>query len=336
MSDKGWIDARDCDRRALRNMLGSFMTGVTVVATRDEDGRPCAFTANSFTSVSLDPPLVLVCLAKAAASAGVFSRAERFSINILGDGQREVSAAFASPGPAKEAALRMLTPADPPVLEGSLANIVCGRRDIVDAGDHIILIGAVTGFKDMSGQPLGYFRGGYVGCDSATPAVPMHVGGLLEHEGRIVLCRRAGAAHWELPGAPLQAGEQHSAVIGDVFAGLGIGAGPAFLYSVFQEEGAHTMMVFSMEADAGFACGARDDGTLTASFGVEDEPWKLVRGAMVQGMLQRFFRERAAGCFGIYCDTADGGRVTQIGSAPRHWTEWHPEGPSPASMAACG
>lgn len=331
MAHDGWVDAQSCDRRVFRDMLGSFMTGVTVVAARDEHGAASAFTANSFTSVSLDPPLILVCLAKAAASAGVFSRAERFSVNILGDGQRDLSAAFASRSAAKEAALNRLTPANPPVLDGSLANMVCERRQVVDAGDHLILIGGVTEFRTGAGQPLGYFHGGYVGFGLAVQtleqlAVPLRVGGLLEQDGRVVLCRRAGAAHWEVPSAPLKTGEQHSALIGKLFARLGIAASPSFLYSVFQEEGeAHTTMVFTTEATAGISCGVLEDGTQTATFGVEDEPWNLVRGAMMQGMLQRFFRERAAGCFGIYYDTADGGRVAPLGSRPQPWAEWQPE-----------
>lgn len=342
MPDSDWVDALSCDRRLFRDMLGSFMTGVTVVAARDVDGSPCAFTANSFTSVSLDPPLILVCIAKSAASADTFSRIERFSVNILGDWQRDLSTAFASRSPAKDAALMTLTAASPPVLDGSLANMVCTRRQVVDAGDHIILIGGVGEFRTTVGQPLGFFRGGYVGFGLAMRsleqlAVPLHVGGLLEHDGRVVLCRRAGASHWQVPSAPLQVGEQHSMLIGKVFDRLGITARPSFPYSVFQEEGeSHTTMIFSTEAVGDFDCGVLEDGTETASFGVEDEPWSLVRGAMMQGMVQRFFRERAAGCFGIYCDTADGGLVAPIGSKPRHWTEWRPEGTDPLSTAVCG
>lgn len=331
MSDAGWVDAQNCDRRIFRDMLGSFMTGVTVVATRDEDGIPSAFTANSFTSVSLDPPLILVCLAKSAASLDVFTQAERFSVSILGEWQRDLSAAFASRSPAKAAALSALTPATPPLLEGSLANIVCTRSQLVDAGDHIILIGRVTEFRTVAGQPLGYFRGAYVGFGLAIRsleqlAVPLRIGGLLDHDGRVVLCRRAGAMHWEVPSIPLRSGEQHSDLIATIFARLGISASSSFLYSIFQEEfDSHTTMVFTAEALAGFECGYLDGGIETASFGVDDEPWTLVKGWMMQGMLQRFFRERAAGCFGIYCDTPDGGRVAGIGGKPRHWTEWHPE-----------
>lgn len=163
-----WVNAESCDRRVLRDMLGSFMTGVTVVAARNEDGAPSALTANSFTSVSLDPPLILVCLAKSSRSAGVFSRAERFSVNILGGWQRDLSAAFASRSHAKDVALEALTPGSPPTVDGSLATIACTQHQVVDAGDHIILIGGVTEFTSKAGEPLGYFRGAYFGFDPAT------------------------------------------------------------------------------------------------------------------------------------------------------------------------
>jgi len=84
-----WIDIANCDNRAFRNMLGAFLTGVTVVATRAPSGQIRAFTANSFTSVSLDPPLVLVCLAKTSTSTEIFSNCRTFGISILGDWQRD-------------------------------------------------------------------------------------------------------------------------------------------------------------------------------------------------------------------------------------------------------
>jgi hypothetical protein len=259
-----------------------------------------------------------------------FTLAEQFSINILGEWQREVSIAFASRSSAKLQAMNALTPGVPPLVEGSLANLLCERVNLVDAGDHAILIGGVTSFKAATGQPLGYFRGGYVGFGLAVRslelmATPLLVGGLLEHDGRVVLCRRPGAPKWEVPSLPLRPGQQHSTLIRDVFARLEIRANTSFLYSVFQEEGnAHTTMIFSVEADGPFSCGRLPDGTETASFESGDEPWNLVEGSMTQGMLTRFFREKSAGCFGIYCDTSDGGRVAVITDKPQHWTEWNP------------
>jgi flavin reductase (DIM6/NTAB) family NADH-FMN oxidoreductase RutF len=325
-----WVDAATCDRRLFRDMLGSFMTGVTVVATLDQHGERRAFTANSFTSVSLDPPLILVCLAKSASSLKAFSEAEDYSVNVLGDWQRDLASAFASRGTDKTEALGNLSSNDPPVLDGSLTTLCCSQEQLVEAGDHVILIGRVRSFKAGAGQPLGYFRGGYVAFGLAVQslerlAVPLLIGGLLSEDGRVVLCRRPGASEFEIPVAPLHPGERHSSVIRDLFLRLGIEANPLFPYSVFQEQGQlQTTMVFTVEPMAPVSLGTRPDGTEIAAFGEADEPWKLVKGAMVQGMLTRFFREQAAGTFGLYCDTADGGRVAPIGAGPRHWSEWEP------------
>ena len=327
-----WVATASCDRRVLRDMFGCFMTGVTVVATRDGLGAPAAFTANSFTSVSLDPPLVLVCIARSAPSAELFSKVDRFSINILGDWQRELSTAFASPSPAKQSALAALVPSDPPILDDSLANIICERHELVDAGDHLILIGRVERFRAGHGNPLGFFRGSYVGFGLAArsleqmTAVPLRVGGLLEHDGRVVLQRRVGADHWNVPSAPLKSGKSHSKAIGSLFSGLGITASSSLLYSVFQEEGErHTTMVFLTDAADLNGMTSADPDIEVAAFGAEDEPWTLVRGYMMQGMLHRYFREREAGSFGLYCDTEDGGRVAPIGGTLSRWEDWRPE-----------
>ena len=81
------------DRGAFRKALGTFLTGITVVATLQEDGEPRGFTANSFTSVSLDPPLVLICIAKTASSYPVFTAASHFSVNVLAETQAEIAEA---------------------------------------------------------------------------------------------------------------------------------------------------------------------------------------------------------------------------------------------------
>ena len=85
------------DPRALRDAFGCFMTGVTVVTTLDADGKPLGFTANSFSSVSLDPPLLLVSIANSSGNLGAFVSGKGFAVNILGEGQKEVSGTFARP-----------------------------------------------------------------------------------------------------------------------------------------------------------------------------------------------------------------------------------------------
>ena len=152
------------DPRALRNAFGAFATGVTVVTAIADDGRPIGFTANSFTSVSLDPPLVLICIAKRAGSFDIFRSAGAFAINILQEGQRDISTTFASPRPDKFAGLPCATAkTGSPVLQDCAAWLDCAMHDQVEAGDHVILIGRVVDFAHSSRTPLGYYSGSYLG-----------------------------------------------------------------------------------------------------------------------------------------------------------------------------
>lgn len=151
------------DPRTLRDALGCFGTGVTVVTTLDADGNPIGLTANSFTSVSLDPPLLLVCLAKSAGSLPAFVAAERFAVNVLHTGQQIVSGRFASRQEDRFAATPWERWEDSaPILTGSLASFDCKIHDQVNAGDHVLLIGRVQQVRfEPRRDPLLYFRGRY-------------------------------------------------------------------------------------------------------------------------------------------------------------------------------
>lgn len=132
------------DIAEFRRALGAFVTGVTVVTTIQPDGSPRGFTANSFTSVSLDPPLILVCIAKTASSYAVFSQTKHFAISVLAEDQKAVSGVFASKAADKFSQVawhRRVTGA--PVMEGAAASFDCATHEVIDAGDHIILIGRV-------------------------------------------------------------------------------------------------------------------------------------------------------------------------------------------------
>ena len=151
------------DPRTLRDALGCFATGVTVVTCVAEDGRPAGLTVNSFTSVSLNPPLLLVCLAKQAASAEPLTRADRFAINVLQTGQQPASIRFATRDEDRFGA----TPwsrgeSGAPILEDSLGVFECERYAVYDGGDHHILVGQVVKASfDASLDPLLYVRGRY-------------------------------------------------------------------------------------------------------------------------------------------------------------------------------
>ena len=152
------------DPRTLRDALGCFATGVTVVTCLDDDGEPAGLTVNSFTSVSLDPPLLLVCLHKLAASADGADRRVAFRDQRASD--------RASSPPRSRFSTRVedrfgATPwscgeAGAPILEDSLGVFECERFAVYDGGDHHILVGQVVKASfDASLDPLLYFRGRY-------------------------------------------------------------------------------------------------------------------------------------------------------------------------------
>ena len=158
------------DTAALRQALGCFVTGVTVVTTRGAGGLPHGFTANSFTSVSLDPPLVLVCVGHAAEDSEVYRECEGFAINMLADSQRALSDTFATDLTDRFAGVRWREGSyGSPILEGCVASLECASWRRIEAGDHMILVGRVLTFEDSTGRPLAFFRGSYLslplGCD---------------------------------------------------------------------------------------------------------------------------------------------------------------------------
>jgi len=136
--------------------------GITVTTTLTDAGEPVGFTANSFTSVSLDPALVLVCIAESALGYQAFRTASRFCVNVLADHQREVSNTFASRGAEKFASVAWRSGATgAPVLSDVAAYFDCVPHQWADAGDHGILIGRVVDFQARDAVPLCYHRGRY-------------------------------------------------------------------------------------------------------------------------------------------------------------------------------
>ena len=150
------------DPRALRSAFGSYMTGVTVVTTCTADGTPVGFTASSFTSVSLDPPLLLVCPSKTLSSFEAFAGCSHFAVNVLADGQESIANTFAMRKEDRFAAVaHELNGRGVPLIDGALAQFSCTTDQRVEAGDHLILIGRVDSFAHEGGAGLGYANGCY-------------------------------------------------------------------------------------------------------------------------------------------------------------------------------
>ena len=150
------------DSRPLREALGRFATGVTVITTRTQDGKLEGLTANSFAAVSLDPPLVLWSLKKSAPSLNSFQNAGFFAVNVLAADQKDLSNHFARPHKDKFSDVHATEGhGGCPVLPGCLATFECSTETTVVGGDHIIFIGRVHRATYRSGEPLIFSSGAY-------------------------------------------------------------------------------------------------------------------------------------------------------------------------------
>ncbi|QNN54645.1 flavin reductase [Nocardioides mesophilus] len=147
------------DARDLRRALGQYATGVTVV-TATHRGERFAMTANSFTSVSLNPPLVLWAAAVSSPSLPAFEAADRFAVNVLAADQHHLSRQFSTSGSDKFDGVA-LAGDDPPLLEGTVATFVCRRTERVDAGDHVVFLGEIESYDAPGGEPLVFHSGAY-------------------------------------------------------------------------------------------------------------------------------------------------------------------------------
>jgi 4-hydroxyphenylacetate 3-hydroxylase, reductase component len=150
------------DSRVLRGALGAFATGVTIVTCRDADGQAVGLTVNSFNALSLEPPLVLWSLRMASPSLAAFDAADHFAINVLAEGQVEMSRRFASPVAHKfEEGLWHDSHHKVPLLAGCAAMFECARHSLQSAGDHRLYIGRVLRLQTQPLPPLVYHGGHY-------------------------------------------------------------------------------------------------------------------------------------------------------------------------------
>lgn len=150
------------DQDLFRAVLGRFASGITVITARGADGAPHGMTVSAFSSLSLDPPLVLVCIGKEATMAPMLATAESFAVNILSEGQEALSRRFAGKVDDRFAGVgydegRL----GDPILDEVLAWMQCRIVARHPAGDHVILVGQVEQAGARDGKPLLYYRGGY-------------------------------------------------------------------------------------------------------------------------------------------------------------------------------
>ncbi|MEM1078071.1 MAG: flavin reductase family protein [Pseudomonadota bacterium] len=285
------------DPNELRKAFGTFLTGVTVVTAQDTQGAPLGFTANSFTSVSLDPPLVLVCLANRSANFDAFTRAGGFAVNILGEHQMALSNTFARPAEDRFADVDWAPgPHGAPILDGVSAWFDCARFKTVEAGDHVILIGEIRAFDHVPTPGLGYARGAYVTpaaeAEALTPRRDMVVSALIEQDGKILL-QDAGDGSLSLPASD-DVSEGVHAALDRLIGETGLQAEPGFIYAVYQDArmGRHHV---SFLCPAGAGVPRRGVFTVLNPSTLMD-----VADPATCTMLERFAEESRLGDFGVY------------------------------------
>lgn len=297
------------DPRALRDAFGCFMTGVTVVTTIGADDKPVGFTANSFSSVSLDPPLLLVSIANSSHSLETFRTAKGFAVNILSEGQKEVSTTFARPVADRFASVFWRRgPVGAPLIAGVSAWFDCTLEQAVPAGDHTILIGRIGGFEATPAPGLGYYRGAYVtpaataGQLSTGPDVV--ISAILECEGRVLLCDD-GRGGLTLPAARVGR-EGVQAALAKLIAATGLQAEPGQIYSVYDD-------VAQGRQNIAFRCPAVPGRPAQGGF-VELSPAGVsdVTDPAMLTMLERLATESRMGNYGIYVGNHEQGRVHRI------------------------
>jgi flavin-dependent trigonelline monooxygenase, reductase component len=150
------------EKNELRRAMGHFATGVTVITTRDEEGQPFGLTANAISSLSLVPPLILICVDKSADTYPYFARSKVFAVNILSEDQETISRRFATSGIEKfEGTGYHKNEMGCAILDGVVGHLDCRIVNSFDAGDHTIYVGEVDAVGLTEVPPLLFFRGGY-------------------------------------------------------------------------------------------------------------------------------------------------------------------------------
>ncbi|MBM2712888.1 alpha/beta fold hydrolase [Mesorhizobium caraganae] len=305
------------DPGEFRRALGSFLTGVTIVTTIGAEGEPRGFTANSFTSVSLEPPLVLVCIAKKALGHSAFSTSKGFAINILSESQKAESGIFASKAADKFAAVAWKSgQTGNPLIDGSLAVFDCGMEQLVDAGDHSILIGRVRDFTHNGAQPLGYCRGTYVtpGLSQEALAAAPHgteVGAILENEGRVLFFETPDGFH-ELPAGRGLGSPKDARSLKGCLAAKAVDAQLGFLFAVWDDAADPSRShVYYRGTVTAPSSGDRQTRLVDIDHIVD----LRIADPAVRSMLTRYVRERTEDAFGVYVGNEVEGEVRPLARA---------------------
>ena len=312
-------DGTEIDVFEYRKTLGSFMTGVTVVTTVDRDGRPRGMTMNSFTSVSLDPPLLLVCVDKGAASYDAFVESRGIAIHILGADQQPLARTFASKSPDKFADLAV-TPGrgGAPVIQDVHAWLDCETHEVVDAGDHAIIIGRVRAFEAREMGPLGFYQGKFNSFSADEQILQQQSDGrgrttvrwVVETSGEQLALHGSDALGWSLPASKLSASDlSRDGLARAATALLGTDVVIDFLYSIYEGAGGEAELVYRGRIDSN----GPEVSTPFQLVPTREAAEATLPDASERAVIKRYANERIGAAFGVYAGSQIDGSVAPVG-----------------------
>lgn len=282
--------------RELRDTFGAFMTGVTVVTTSCSDGAPIGFTANSFTSVSIDPALVSVSIAKTSSNYLTFTQAKSFAINILSENQRDVSNVFAKPSDNRFLNISWkYSRENNPLIEGVSAWFDCSVFKIVDAGDHAILIGKVEDFSSNNKSGLGFYRGSYFNPSVSTEVINgpgVIIGALIGCEDKILLEKNSDGK-WGIPMIQLSQ-EGADKAFEKLLDGYQPELAPSFIYSVYNDKESLQQYII-------YLCHSSTEKPLLGQyFNIEEIDKLALSSGALKSMLERYRQEYYLQAYNFY------------------------------------
>ena len=302
--------------RNLRQALGSFPTGVTVVSCLDKDNNPLGFTANSFTSVSLDPQLISICIDKESFNIDTFSITEHFAVSILSESQQSISTTFATPNEERFKDIDWRSEdTGSPIISNAVAWFDCKTEQVVDAGDHLILIGKIISFDSSPKTPLMYLRGNYVNLGLEQKMLlamenentEIIVGAIIEWRKKVFLLKNKNNGSLYFPSASrLGHIEDKQSLLG-VLKNLNISINEHYLFSVFEKAEDKTSLIY-------YRAKAKEEVTaLKDSFYDFDAiPFDKLTDEASRIMLKRYIKERELNAFGIFVGKESEGKVEAI------------------------
>lgn len=301
---------KQLDSKALRNAFGNYMTGVTVITAMTDDGKPVGFTANSFTSVSLEPPLLLVCPAKSLSSFDVFANCENFAVNILSEDQQNISNIFAG---SKDDRFSQIDwhkdEQGNPIIDGALTHFSCKTERNLEAGDHHLLVGQVLDFSAREGRGLGYASGGYFSlglereaAEISTQQKQVSVGVIIEHDGKVLLSQSNGKAN--LPNTITDENTNAVSTIKQFLAEKGIEAQLGAVFSIYENTKNNNNYIFYRA----FAESSDTKG-LGEYVAIDSLAEQNFATPAMATMMKRYATESKNGFYGVYVGKEEFGKV---------------------------